>query len=71
MVKNPSANAGDTRNVGLIPGLGRSLVVENGNSLRLFLLGKFNEQRHLVGYSPQGCKELDMAEHTNTHHLFQ
>ena len=34
MVKNPSANAGDTRDAGLIPRLGRSLVVKNGNSLQ-------------------------------------
>ena len=34
MVKNPPANAGDTRDAGLIPRLGRSLVVKNGNSLQ-------------------------------------
>ena len=34
VVKNPSANAGDTRDAGLILGLGRSLVVKNGNSLQ-------------------------------------
>ena len=31
MVRNPSANAGD---LGLIPGLGRSPVEENGNPLQ-------------------------------------
>ena len=31
MVKNPPANAGDTRGTGLIPGLGRSPGVGNGN----------------------------------------
>ena len=30
MVKNPSANAGDAKDAGLIPGLGRSPVGENG-----------------------------------------
>ena len=30
MVKNPSANAGDARDVGSIPGLGRSLEKERG-----------------------------------------
>ena len=30
MVKNPPATAGDTRDVGLIPGLGRSTGVGNG-----------------------------------------
>ena len=28
------------------------------------LLGESHEQRSLVGYSPWGCKELGMAEHT-------
>ena len=34
LVKNPPANAGDSRDVGLIPGLGGSLGEGNGNSLR-------------------------------------
>ena len=34
MVKNPPANAGDIRNVGLIPGLGRSPGGGNGNPLQ-------------------------------------
>ena len=34
MVKNPPANAGDTRDVGLIPGLGRSPGRGNGNPLQ-------------------------------------
>ena len=33
MVKNLPANAGDTRDVGLIPELGRSPVEEHGNPL--------------------------------------
>ena len=31
MVKNPAANAGDVRGMGLIPGPGRSSEVGNGN----------------------------------------
>ena len=31
MVKNPSANAGDVRDVGLIPGLGRCPGADHGN----------------------------------------
>ena len=31
MVKNPLANAGDTGNMGSIPGLGRSAEEGNGN----------------------------------------
>ena len=34
MVKNPSANAGDVRDVGLIPGSGRSLGGGHGNPLQ-------------------------------------
>ena len=33
VVKNPSANAGDTRDVGSIPGSGRFPEVGNGNPL--------------------------------------
>ena len=36
----------------------------------VFLPGKFHGQRSLVGYSPWGCKELNMTEQTqnnNTH----
>ena len=35
MVKNPPANAGDVRDVGLIPGLGRSPGGEHGNPLQI------------------------------------
>ena len=34
MVKNPAANAGDTREAGSIPGLGRSPGAGNGNPLQ-------------------------------------
>ena len=34
VVKNPTTNAGDTRDAGLIPGLGRSPRVGNGNPLQ-------------------------------------
>ena len=33
-LKNPPANAGDTRDAGLIPGLGRSPSVGNGTSFQ-------------------------------------
>ena len=59
VVKKPPANAGDIRDVGLIPGLGRYPGVEYGTALQLFLPGKFHEQRSLVSYSPWGHKESD------------
>ena len=34
LVENPIANAGDARDVGSIPGLGRSPGVENGSPLQ-------------------------------------
>ena len=34
VIKNPPANDGDARDVGSIPGLVRSLGVENGNPLQ-------------------------------------
>ena len=34
MIKDPPANAGDIKNVGLIPGLGRSPGVGNGTPLQ-------------------------------------
>ena len=39
MVKNPPANAGDTRDVGLIPGSGRSPGGGNGYPLEYSCLG--------------------------------
>ena len=38
-VKNPPANAGDTGDMGLIPGSGRSPGRGNGNPLQYFYLG--------------------------------
>ena len=52
VVKNPPANAGDPRDMGSIPGLGRSPGVGNGNTLQYSCLEKFHGQRSLVGYSP-------------------
>ena len=39
VVKNPPANAEDTRDLGLIPGLGRSPVEGNGNICQYSCLG--------------------------------
>ena len=50
MVKNLPANVGDARDVGLIPGLGGSRGVGNGNLLLVFLPEKVHGQRSLVGY---------------------
>ena len=61
-VMNPPANAGDIREVGLIPGSGRSSVGGHGNPLQQSCLENPHRQRSLVGHSPWGCKESDMTE---------
>ena len=68
MVKNPTANAGDIRNMGLIPGLGRPLekgMATHSSILAWEIPGK-NGQKSLAGYSPWGCKESDMTEQLRT-----
>ena len=51
--KESAYNAGDT---GLIPGSGRSPGECHRNPLQYSCLG------NSMGYSPRGCKELDMTE---------
>ena len=58
-VKVSACNAGDP---GSIPGSGRSLGEGNGNPLQYSCLENPMEGRSLVGYSPWGHKESDMAE---------
>ena len=69
MVKNLPAKAGDARDMGLIPELGRPSGVGNGSPV--FLPGKIQGQRSLAGYNSWGHQELDTAEcvctHTHTH----
>ena len=62
VLKNPSANAGDTRDVGSIPGLGRSPGVGNGNPLQYSCLENLHGQRSLVGDRPWSHKESDTTE---------
>ena len=63
MVKNLPANAEDIRDVGSIPGSGRSL--EGGRQpTPVFLPGESHGQRSLVGCSPWGHTESDMTEAT-------
>ena len=65
MVKNPPANAGDTRDTGSIPGSGRFPGVGNDSLLQYSCPEELHGQRSLTGYSPWGCEESDMTEHTN------
>ena len=58
--KESTSNAGDT-DVGSIPELGRSPGEGNGNPLQYSCL-KIPWTEELVGYTPQGSKELDTTE---------
>ena len=61
VLKNPYANAGDIRDMGSIPGWGRS--PGGGHATHSSILaGESYGQRSLVGYSLRGCKEFDMSE---------
>ena len=62
VIKNMPANAGKGRDVGSIPGLGRSPGRGHGNTLQYSCLENPHEQKSLAGYSPLGLKDLDMAE---------
>ena len=63
VAKKPPANAGDSRDTSLIPGLGRSPGGGNDNPLQYSCPENSMDRRSLVGYSPWGHKELDMTEH--------
>ena len=75
-VKNPPANAGDTRDVGSIPGLGRSPGGGYGNPLQYSCLenptdrGAWQAKVHRVAKSKTRLKRLSMHAciHTLTHY---
>ena len=64
VVKNLSVNAGDARDAGSIPGLGRFPRSRKCQPAPVFWPGKFHGKRSPVGYSIWGCKESDKTEHT-------
>ena len=63
VVKNPPANAADARDMGLIPGLGRSLGGGNGNPLQYSCLENPMDRgvRQAIIY---GVAESDTTEGT-------
>ena len=71
MVKNLPANIGDTRDVGLIPGLGSSPAGGNGNPV--FLPGESQGEREEEREKPSELQfiglQSDMTEHTHAHTL--
>ena len=67
MVKNSPANAGDTRDTVLIPGLGRFPGGRKGNPLQYSCLENPHGQRSLASYSPWGCKESNTTAGLSMH----
>ena len=57
--KESACNAGGTRDMGLIPGSGRSPGEGNGNPLQYSCLENSMDRGVWRGYSPWGCKESD------------
>ena len=64
MVKKLTANAGDIRDLDLIPGSGRSPGGGHGNPSQYSCLENPYGQRSLAGYSPWGHRESDTTEVT-------
>ena len=76
MVKNPPANPGDTRDVGLIPGLGRSLGEGNDNPLQYSCLGNPMDREswrvtvHGVAKNQTGLSDFAFTFHFHGNSIF-
>ena len=64
VVKNLPVNAGDVRDVGSIPGSGRSPGGRYGNPLQYSCLKNLVDKSSQVGYISQGHTESDTTERT-------
>ena len=67
LVKKLPANAGDSRDVGLIPGLGRSPGGGNGNSLLYSCLENSMDRGVWWATVSRVTKESNTTVHTHTH----
>ena len=67
LVKNLPANAGESKRHGFDPWVGKIPQRRKWQPTPVFLPGKSYGQRSLVGYSPQGHKELETADQLNMH----
>ena len=63
MVKNLPANAGDIRDMGMIPGLERSPGGGHGNPLQYSCLENLMDRGAWWARGPWSCKGSDMTEH--------
>ena len=70
MIKNLPVPARDTGDMGLIPGLVRSLEQEMTKPLQYSCLDN-SMDRGVVDCSSRGCKELDTTEHEFPSIIFQ
>ena len=61
-LKESACNAEDKRDVGSIPGSGRSPGGGHGNPFQYSCLENLHGQRSLAGYSQYDHKELDTTE---------
>ena len=64
VVKTSPANTGDIKRRRFDPWVGKITQRRAWQPTPGFLLGESHGQRSLVGYHPQGCKELDTTEAT-------
>ena len=62
--RQSTCSAGDTEDMGLIPGSGTTPGGGHSNPFQYSCLENSTGQRSLVGYSSKGRKESDMAEAT-------
>ena len=58
MVKNPPGSAGDARNLGSVPGLGRSPGIGNGSLLQYSYL-EIQWTEEPSGLQPMGLKRVE------------
>ena len=66
VVKNPPANVGDSRDVGLIPGLGRPPEAENSTPLQYSCLENSMDRRTWWA-TAHGVTEADMTKPLHIH----
>ena len=71
VVKNPPTNAGDARDLGLLPGLGRSPGKGNGNSLQHSYLRNPMDRGAWWTTVHGVAKESDMTEPLNSDNILK
>ena len=67
VVKNPPANVGDTRDTGLVPGLGRSLEGGNGNPFQYSCLKNYMDRGAWQAKVHGSQRVLHDSTHAHTH----